>query len=94
LTLAYFARIIERMFFREPVEDPAGGAATPSGTLVTDGEGPDGDEPEAEADPDPSRVSTGMQATVLLAAVLAVVLGIVAFEYGQLLEPTIERLLA
>jgi multicomponent Na+:H+ antiporter subunit D len=90
LTLAYFARIIERMFFREPVEDPAGGASTASGTLVTDGEGPDGDGPE----PDPSRVSAGMQATVLLAAVLAVVLGIVAFEYGQLLEPTIERLLA
>jgi multicomponent Na+:H+ antiporter subunit D len=35
-----------------------------------------------------------MQATVLLAAVLAIVLGVAAFEYGQLLEPTIDRLLA
>jgi multicomponent Na+:H+ antiporter subunit D len=80
LTLAYFARIIERMFFREPASDAA--SDTP---LVTDGEGPDAKAPV---------VSLGMQLTVLLAAVLAVVLGVAAFEYGQLLEPTIERLLA
>jgi multicomponent Na+:H+ antiporter subunit D len=35
-----------------------------------------------------------MQAVVVLAAVLAIVLGAAAFEYGQLLEPTIERLLS
>lgn len=80
LTLAYFARVIERMFFREPAADATSG--TP---LVTDGEGPDTEQPV---------VSLGMQLTVLLAAVLAVVLGVAAFEYGQLLEPTVERLLA
>jgi multicomponent Na+:H+ antiporter subunit D len=84
LTLAYFARVIERMFFREPAGDAAGEGATPAPTLVTDGEGAS----------EPPLVSAGMQATVLLAAVLAIVLGVAAFEYGQLLEPTIDRLLA
>jgi multicomponent Na+:H+ antiporter subunit D len=85
LTLAYFARVIERMFFREPAEAASGGGATNAAALVTDGEGVDTGSP---------LVSIGMQATVLLAAALAVVLGVAAFEYGQLLEPTIERLLA
>ena len=84
LTLAYFARVIERMFFRESTGDTSGEGSTPAATLVTDGEGESG----------LPLVSAGMQATVLLAAVLAIVLGVAAFEYGQLLEPTIERLLA
>lgn len=65
LTLAYFARILERMFFRES-----------DGTVV-----------------DPATLSLGMKATVVIAAVAAVVLGALAVEYGQLLEPTVERLL-
>lgn len=82
LTLAYFARILERMYFREAgdvtaSEPTAAGAAV---AAVADGAGP---EP----------VSAGMQATVVAAALLAVVLGVAAFEYGQLLEPTIARLL-
>jgi multicomponent Na+:H+ antiporter subunit D len=85
LTLAYFARVIERMFFREPVDAPASEETTNAATLVTDGEGSDVESP---------LVSSGMRATVLLAAVVAVVLGVTAFEYGQLLEPTIERLLS
>jgi multicomponent Na+:H+ antiporter subunit D len=85
LTLAYFARIIERMFFREPVADTRDDATASDAPLVTDGEG---------TDAEPPLVSAGMQVTVLLAAVLAVVLGVAAFEYGQILEPTIERLLA
>jgi multicomponent Na+:H+ antiporter subunit D len=85
LTLAYFARVIERMFFRDPAVDTAGDATPTGAPLVTDGEG---------ADAGPPRVSAGMRATVLLAAVLAVVLGVAAFEFGQVLEPTIERLLA
>jgi multicomponent Na+:H+ antiporter subunit D len=84
LTLAYFARIIERMFFREPVDVSTSGTAT-AATPVPDGEGSDAGVPP---------ISSGMRATVLLAAVLAVVLGVAAFEYGQLLEPTIDRLLA
>jgi multicomponent Na+:H+ antiporter subunit D len=85
LTLAYFARIIERMFFREPVADTQDDATASDAPLVADGEG---------TDAEPPLVSAGMQVTVLLAAVLAVVLGVAAFEYGQILEPTIERLLA
>jgi multicomponent Na+:H+ antiporter subunit D len=89
LTLAYFARLIERMHFREP--DALAGAAEVD---------PDAD-PDAERVADvaadgagPRAVSLGMYATVVAAAVLAVVLGAVAFEYGQLLEPTVERLLS
>ena len=65
LTLAYFARILERIFFREPVD----------------------------LDADPGAVSLGMRATVVAAALAAVALGALAFEYGQLLEPTVARLL-
>jgi multicomponent Na+:H+ antiporter subunit D len=85
LTLAYFARVIERMFFRESPEAAAGADATDGDALVADGEGTDADRP---------RISVGMRATVLVAAVLAVLLGVAAFEYGQLLEPTMARLLA
>jgi multicomponent Na+:H+ antiporter subunit D len=80
LTLAYFLRVLERMYFREAT------SLTPeSSDVATDGRG---------LDPDPGTVSAGMQAVVVLAAVLAIVLGAAAFEYGQLLEPTIERLLS
>ncbi|SIR84249.1 multisubunit sodium/proton antiporter, MrpD subunit [Haladaptatus litoreus] len=88
LTLAYFIRIVERMYFREPAK-PSEAVETAetemAASVVADGHGTD-----AELAP----VSTGMRATILAAAVLAIVLGLGAFEYGQLLEPTIERLLA
>jgi multicomponent Na+:H+ antiporter subunit D len=80
LTLAYFLRVLERMYFRE-----AASLAPERPDVATDGRGPD---------IDPAAVSTGMQAVVVMAAVLAIVLGAAAFEYGQLLEPTIERLLS
>ncbi|GAA0235574.1 monovalent cation/H+ antiporter subunit D family protein [Haladaptatus pallidirubidus] len=88
LTLAYFVRIIERMYFREPAKpsSPVETAETESAaSIVADGNGTD-----AELAP----VSMGMRATVLTAAVLAIALGLAAFGYGELLEPTIERLLA
>ncbi|MDS0298304.1 monovalent cation/H+ antiporter subunit D family protein [Halogeometricum sp. S1BR25-6] len=85
LTLAYFARVLERIYFRESPDADARAETASDETLVTDGEGDDAGRPP---------VSTGMRATVVLAAVLAVVLGVAAFEYGQLLEPTIARLLA
>jgi multicomponent Na+:H+ antiporter subunit D len=94
LTLAYFARIIERIYFRESTGSAAGAdtdvdadSGSQTRTAVADGIG-------TETITEPSAVSTGMRATVLAAAVLAVVLGVSAFEYGQLLEPTIQRLLA
>jgi len=66
LTLAYFARVLERIFFR----DPDGGRV------------------------DVSRLSIGMQVTVVVAALAAVALGMLAFEYGQMLQPTVAELLA
>jgi multicomponent Na+:H+ antiporter subunit D len=97
LTLAYFARILERIYFREAPPATVDGTSTEvdadSGqtpTVVTDGDG-GGDRGRGGR---AARVSAGMRATVLLAAVLAVLLGVAAFEYGQLLEPTMERLLA
>jgi multicomponent Na+:H+ antiporter subunit D len=100
LTLAYFARILERIFFREATPTSTGEAETDAGVdveggsqnrpVVTDGVG---DGTVAQSDRARTQVSTGMRATVLVAAVLAVLLGVAAFEYGQLLEPTIERLL-
>jgi multicomponent Na+:H+ antiporter subunit D len=89
LTLAYFARLIERMYFREAdvVADPA---EVGSGVDATTEEGAD-----VATDGAGTRdVSLGMSATVVAAAILAVALGAAAFEYGQLLEPTIERLLS
>jgi multicomponent Na+:H+ antiporter subunit D len=84
LTLAYFLRVLERMYFREAT-GPAGSTGVDRPDMATDGRGPA---------VDPSAVSTGMHAVVVLTAVLAIVLGAAAFEYGQLLEPTIERLLS
>jgi len=84
LTLAYFARVIERMYFREPADDAAAVETTEAATaagVAADGNGV-------------ASVSLGMRATVVAAAAVAVLLGVGAFEYGQLLEPTIERLLA
>jgi multicomponent Na+:H+ antiporter subunit D len=83
LTLAYFARLIERMYFREPVgESPAATPDAPVETagVVADGRGTDVPSP-------------GMRATVAVAAVLAVVLGALAVGYGELLDPTITDLL-
>lgn len=86
LTLAYFARVLERMYFREPAApaatvDPAAEGATAE--VAADGTGSA-----------PHATSLGMRAAVVATAVLAVALGVGAVEYGQLLESTIERLLA
>ncbi|RRJ31998.1 monovalent cation/H+ antiporter subunit D family protein [Halocatena pleomorpha] len=83
LTLAYFARLIERMYFREP-------AVTTSSVETTDAT----DAVNVATDGTGTTPSMGMWMTVVTAAVLSVVLGVVAFEYGQLLEPTIEHLLS
>ncbi len=66
LTLAYFARILERIFFREPDE-----------TAV-----------------DVDALSIGMQMTIVVAALAAIALGMLAFEYGQMLQPTVAELFA
>jgi len=86
LTLAYFARLLERMFFRDSAgladvdsEADVVGADADAGAIVPDGSG---------------RVSAGMFLAVLAAAVLAIALGFAVFEYGELLAPTIQEVLA
>ncbi|WP_136717891.1 monovalent cation/H+ antiporter subunit D family protein [Halorientalis salina] len=84
LTLAYFARLIERMYFREAAsvgDGPTAEAETGS---------PTGDAVLADG----GRVTAGMYLAVLAAAVLAATLGVAVVEYGRLLEPTLELLLA
>ncbi|MDZ7746218.1 MAG: monovalent cation/H+ antiporter subunit D family protein [Halobacteriales archaeon] len=81
LTLAYFARVVERIYFRDPTE------TTGLAPTATDG-GEDDSSP-----PEPT-VSFGMRATIVAAAIVAVALGAVAVGYGDMLEPTIEGLLA
>src|SRR6056297_1356626 len=67
LTLAYFGRLVERMFFREPAPEPA--AQRAGSTNATENA-------DAVADGGDARgASLGMYATVVAAAVLAVALG-------------------
>ena len=81
LTLAYFARLVERMYFREPAatDDHAEGESseTQPDAVVADG----------------GRPSLGMYAAVLVAAVLAVTLGAAVVPFAELLDPTLELLL-
>jgi multicomponent Na+:H+ antiporter subunit D len=83
LTLAYFARLVERMFFREPAADLKA-AAEPVGAVADGG----------DADDAPEGASLGMQAAVVGAAVLAVALGFGVFGYADIMQPTIEGLLS
>jgi multicomponent Na+:H+ antiporter subunit D len=121
LTLAYFARLIERMFFREYAVPATDADAISDGTEVSagkpevatdgydttkdgsnatmDGSGPitDGSNPATDGGddaPSPADVTLGMYAVVVVAALLAVALGAAVFEYAQLIEPTVTRLLS
>lgn len=74
LTLAYFARLVERMFFAgavEPTSEPE--------VAVADG----GDAPAGTA-------SVGMVGTAVFAAAVALALGFAASEFAALLDPTLE----
>jgi len=92
LTLAYFARLVERLYFAEPTirEEAAvadGGKDSDAVRASTDSRSGGGDGPEDSA------VSTGMIAVVVAAAVLAVALtGAVPF-IDQLLDQTLPPLL-
>lgn len=74
LTLAYFGRVIERMYFTAPT--PLGDAA---GTAVST----DGGDNDTEA-------SVGMRSVVVLAAVATVVLGFVGSELISVIQPALE----
>ena len=82
LTLAYFAAIVERMYFAGetragPADEPAPGRPTPA----SDGSGS-------------VRPSLGMVAVVVGAAVAAVALGLLASEIEPLVRTTLEGVLA
>ncbi|WP_277553192.1 monovalent cation/H+ antiporter subunit D family protein [Halobaculum limi] len=79
LTLAYFARLLERMYFRDAP------ASAPDATALADGGAGLGD-----AD----GVSPGMYAAVVAAALLAVALAAAVPAYESALAPTIEVLLS
>jgi len=87
LTLAYVARIIERMYFADPLSAPTTERTEPdpdpgagAGVLSADG----GDRP----------VSVGMVAVVVGAAVAGVALGFVGPAVETLLEPTLSGVFA
>ncbi len=80
LTLMYFWRLIQRMYFYEPPESTAAGDEPAAATMPDGGE--ESDSP-----------ATGMVAVVVLAAVLAVALGFAAPAIEQFLEPTLQTLL-
>ena len=84
LTLAYFARVIERMYFAQP----APGTAGPD-VAATDG----GESADATVGSD-SPVSPAMIAVVVLAAVAAVALGFAGTAVEATLEPTLSEVFA
>ncbi len=99
LTLAYFASIVERMYFREPATDPdAQPAAGPSATAtdqdatvdVADG----GDPTTAPDGTGRPTVSLSMIAVVLGATIAAVALGFGASQLQPLVERTLQGVLA
>ena len=97
LTLAYFARLVERMFFRDALATGASAvdgseAAADDAEVVADGAAPDGG--DDAHDPLARGPSLGMYAVVLAAALLAVALGAAVVEYEQFVEPTVTRLLS
>jgi multicomponent Na+:H+ antiporter subunit D len=82
LTLAYAARLLEKMYFTpSPPAD-----ATHPGTAATDGGTTDAAAPIRDAgSADP--ISVGMVAVVVVAAVVAVALGFAGGTFADLLEP-------
>jgi multicomponent Na+:H+ antiporter subunit D len=86
LTLAYFARVIERMYFASAPTpaDADGTAETLAGASSTEAVADGG---ATDDDPDQSPVSVGMVLVVVAAAVAAVALGFLGSEIEQFLEP-------
>ncbi|QGN06633.1 monovalent cation/H+ antiporter subunit D family protein [Halorhabdus sp. CBA1104] len=84
LTLAYFGRLLERMFVAEPLEDTAEAAVAEDTDVAADG---------GVESADDRPVSLGMIGVVVLAAILAVALGFAGPIFESLLEPTLERVI-
>jgi multicomponent Na+:H+ antiporter subunit D len=92
LTLAYFARLIERMFFRAPAHGEATVGREPTAT----GAAADGgrDRTPQHSSRAPAEPSPGMVAVVVLAALTALVLGGATSAFEPLLQPTLDTLLS
>ncbi len=90
LTLAYVARLLERMYFtpRSALESPRGTAGTEPGPAAAGGALTDGG--RAMGATAGRRVTIGMLAVVALTAVIAVVLGFSGDVFTELLAPFIE----
>ncbi|KTG09942.1 cation:proton antiporter [Haloprofundus marisrubri] len=102
LTLAYFLRIVERMYFRSaaPREAPAERSTGTGAAAVADGGANDDSDTDDErptlgrgSDVDFGSPSAGMVAVILVAALLAVALGPLVSTFEPLLEPTLDLLL-
>jgi multicomponent Na+:H+ antiporter subunit D len=92
LTLAYVARLLERLYFAGPqASAPPQAAAADGGTASTGAETAEAETAEAEtAEADsraPDDVSTGMVALVVVAAVVVVALGFSTAGFETLLDP-------
>ena len=93
LTLAYFLRLVERMYFRtSTTTETTSSSATGTGTAAVADGGDDAttDDPTEDG---LTRPSPGMVAVVVVAALLAVTLGPLVSTFEPLLEPTLELLL-
>ncbi|WP_121822160.1 monovalent cation/H+ antiporter subunit D family protein [Halostella salina] len=100
LTLAYFARVIERMYFASAPAATAADEATeptPDAAVVDGGDGPlsGRGSPRSDGGADgPFALTPGVVALVVVVTVTSVALGFVATEYAQLLEQTLPPLLS
>jgi multicomponent Na+:H+ antiporter subunit D len=95
LTLMYFWRLIQRMYFHEPAAGtPAAGDVLGTETVPDGGaDGTDRDPAAGDWEPAIDAPSVGMTAVVVSAAIAAVALGFAAPAIEQFLEPTLQTLL-
>ncbi|WP_436927316.1 proton-conducting transporter transmembrane domain-containing protein [Halosimplex amylolyticum] len=88
-SLAYFGRLLQRVFV-EPVREGPDAGGAPVGA-DSDESSADGDGRRSARAPD-RHPSTGALAVILVAAVLTVALGLGAASIGGLVDPTVARL--
>jgi multicomponent Na+:H+ antiporter subunit D len=97
LTLAYFARVVERMYFRDapaPAEESVAAAADGGDAELASDGGSDGDDDASgaasDAGAEPETISMTARVIVVGAAVAAVGVGLVATDLIAVFEPVLE----